>query len=59
MSTKGVAALLSMAGDQGEDRRFALKLMAEYAYGKPQQHVDVTSQGETIKAYVGIDLDRI
>lgn len=37
----------------------ALKLMAEYAYGKPQQHVDVTSQGEQIKAYVGVDLDRV
>ena len=37
----------------------ALKLMAEYAYGKPQQHVDLTSQGEQIKAYVGVDLEKV
>ncbi len=59
MDSKGVSTLLSMAEDQGEDRRFALKVLAEYAYGKPQQHVDVTSQGETIKAYVGVDLGSV
>lgn len=31
---------------EGEPSIQALKLMAEYAYGKPQQHVDVTSQGQ-------------
>ena len=51
--------ILGMLDSDGEDRRFALKLVAEYAYGKPQQHVDVTSQGEVVKAYVGVDLDRV
>ncbi len=38
----------------------ALKLMAEYAYGKPQQHVDVTTQGGPLfKAYVSVDTDRV
>lgn len=59
MDAKGVTTLISMASDEGEDRRFALKVLAEYAYGKPQQHVDVTSQGEQIKAYVGVDLERV
>lgn len=59
MDTKGAARLIQMAEGEGEDCRFALKLLAEYAYGKPQQHVDVTSQGEQIKAYVGVDLDKV
>lgn len=46
-------------GKTESDPMQALKLMAEYAYGKPQQHVDVTSQGETIKAYVGVEIDRV
>jgi hypothetical protein len=33
--------------------------MADHTYGKPQQHVDVTSQGDQIKAYVGVELDRV
>jgi hypothetical protein len=37
----------------------ALKLMCEYAYGKPQQYVDVTTKGEPFKVYVGVDTDRV
>lgn len=59
MDAKGIKRLISMAEGEGEDCRFALRLLAEYAYGKPQQHVDVTSQGETIKAYVGVELDKV
>lgn len=57
----GWERLVSMATSpvEGGDAFPALKLMCEYAYGKPQQHVDVTSQGERFKAYVGVDVDRI
>lgn len=44
---------------ESEDRRYALTKLLEYAYGKPQQHLDVTTGGETIKAYVGVELDRV
>lgn len=56
MDAEGFELLTTMARQPNE---FALRLMAEYAYGKPQQHVDVTSQGETIKAYVGVDLEKV
>lgn len=44
---------------ESEDRRFALTKLLEYAYGKPQQHVDLTTNGPLIKAYVGVDTDRV
>jgi len=56
MDVQGIGHLLNMAAQQNE---FALKLLAEYAYGKPQQHMDITTLGETIKAYVGVDLERV
>lgn len=37
----------------------AVKDILDRGLGKPQQHVDVTSQGEQIKAYVGVDLERV
>ena len=53
--------LVSMAKSpiDGGDAFPALKLMAEYAYGKPQQHVDLTASGPIIKAYIGVDLDKV
>lgn len=36
----GWPTLAVMVRGEGEDRRFAIKLLAEYAYGKPSQHVD-------------------
>ena len=33
--------LLDMLESDGEDRRFALRLLVEYGYGKPAQQVDV------------------
>lgn len=60
MDERGLKALIAMAHDEGEDRRFALKLLAEYAYGKPQQHVDVTSDGGPLfKAYQGVDTSKV
>ena len=56
MDSEGFDLLTTMARQRNE---FALRLMAEYGFGRPQQHVDVTSQGEQIKAYVGVDLDRV
>ena len=56
METEGIVILLDMARDHDG---FAVKLLAEYAYGKPQQHMDITTLGETIKAYVGVDLERV
>lgn len=36
------------------------KIILEYCYGRPQNHVDVTSGGESIKIVsVGVDLDKI
>ena len=49
----------TMLKAEGEDRRFAVRMIVEYAYGKPQQHMDITTLGETIKAYVGVDLERV
>jgi HEAT repeat protein len=40
-------------------RLIAIRDVLDRALGKPQQHVDVTSQGEQIKAYVGVDLDKV
>ncbi len=57
---EGVDRLERLA--QSKDDNVALKalmFMVDHAYGKPQQHVDVTSQGETIKAYVGVELDKV
>ena len=62
MDQEGFDILVNMARaktPESEDRRYALTKLIEYAYGKPQQHVDVTSQGEQIKAYVGVELDRV
>ena len=33
----------------------ALKLMAEYAYGKPQQSVDLQTHGPLVKVIAGVD----
>lgn len=42
-----------------QDALPALKLIAEYAFGKPQQHMDVTTGGQTlVKAYMNVDLDQ-
>jgi hypothetical protein len=36
------------------------KILLEYCYGRPQNHIDVTSGGEAIKIVsVGVDLDKI
>lgn len=40
----------------GNDNK-AAELYLAYALGKPQQLIDVTSNGETLKAYVGISPD--
>src|SRR5438105_1293504 len=56
MDSRGVARLIRMAEMDHFD---SLKLLAEYAYGKPTKYVDVTSAGETIKAYVGVELDKV
>jgi hypothetical protein len=37
----------------------AVRDILDRGLGKPQQHVDVTSQGEQIKAYVGVQLDKV
>lgn len=47
-------------GETDEPSLPALRLMAEYAYGKPQQHVDVTSQGQSfIKKVQAEDYDAV
>lgn len=33
--------IVSMLDEGGEDRRFALRLLVEYGYGKPTQPVDI------------------
>ena len=55
----GRQVIESMLKAEGEDRRFAVRMIVEYAYGKPQQHMDITTLGETIKAYIGVDLERV
>jgi hypothetical protein len=55
----GRQVIQQMLEAEGEDRRFAVRLIVEYAYGKPQQHMDITTLGESIKAYVGVDLERV
>jgi hypothetical protein len=56
MDREGIGILLDMA--RARDG-FAVKLLAEYAYGKPQQHVDLTTGGQPlIKAYIDLELDR-
>jgi len=37
----------------------AASLILSYVDGKPTQQVDLTSNGETFKAYVGVDTDRV
>ena len=39
MQQEGIELLIDMARKRDG---FALKLLAEYAYGKPQQHVDIS-----------------
>lgn len=39
VDAEGVEGLFVMARGEGEDRRFALKLLLEYAYGKPTQPI--------------------
>ncbi len=57
MEREGIDQLLKMA-QRGD--AFALRTLAEYGFGKPQGHVDVTTGGEPmIKAYVGVDLDAV
>ncbi len=60
VDNEGFRLLQSMLkGEPGsEDRRYALTKLLEYGYGKPQQHVDLTSGGQPlIKALRGDDLD--
>ena len=55
MDKEGFSLLTEMAREPNE---FALRLMAEYAYGKPQQHVDLTSGGESlIKPVLNADFE--
>lgn len=57
IENKGMTALEDMITGEGEDRRFAIKIVLEYGYGKPTQNVDLTSGGlPLIKALVGDDL---
>ena len=37
----------------------AASLILSYVDGKPAQQLDLTSNGETFKAYVGVDTDRV
>jgi len=37
----------------------AVKDILDRGLGRPQQHVDVTSAGEQIKAYVGVEIDKV
>lgn len=55
MDRQGVGTLISMASSEGEDRRFALKLLAEYAYGKPTQPVSGDSDAPPVQVSVTFD----
>jgi hypothetical protein len=56
----GRQVIQAMLDADGEDRRFAVRLIVEYAYGKPQQYVDVTTGGQPlIKAYIDLELDQV
>ncbi len=47
-------------GDSDAVKLAAVKDILDRGVGKPQQHVDVTSQGEPLfKAYVGVDVDKV
>lgn len=67
MDREGLTLLVELARRPNTDQAFALKLLAEYGFGKPQAHVDVTTggvgmyeQGGEIKAYgSSLDLDRV
>lgn len=63
IDAEGFEILVSMMTSglrESEDRRYALTKLLEYAYGKPQQHVDVTSQGESfIKKVQAEDYDAV
>lgn len=63
MDKEGLEILLGMMRnkrDESEDRRYAIKMLMEYAYGKPQQYMDVTSAGASIsKAYVDVDIEKV
>src|SRR6266581_4593032 len=55
MDAEGFGLLVALAKQPSE---FALKLLAEYGYGKPQQHVDLTTGGQPlIKALEPGDLE--
>lgn len=56
IENKGMSALEDMITGEGEDRRFAIKIVLEYGYGKPTQNVDVTGGIALIKALVGDDM---
>jgi hypothetical protein len=56
MEAEGLDLLLGMAREPNE---FALKLLTEYAYGKPQQTVDMNVQGEQVLYIRGIDPDKL
>ncbi len=73
--TEQFERLLEETGEDGQPnkRRFAeavfdlavggnaaaASLILSYVDGKPAQQVDLTSNGETFKAYIGVDTDRV
>lgn len=62
MDERGFAILTGMLDNgipESEDRRYAMTKLIEYAYGKPQQHVNLESNGPLIKAYIGVDTERV
>lgn len=56
---KILVAMMRNDMPESEDRRYAITKLLEYAYGKPQQNVDLTASGPIIKAYIGVDLDKV
>lgn len=53
-----LAALTDTPDDPGVSLQ-ALKMIAEYAYGKPQQHVDVSQTGRLVVALSNVDIDLV
>jgi hypothetical protein len=63
---EGFEELIRLARRAGVDQFHALRLLVEYAYGRPQLSVDITSGGAgwyelngVVKRYDGIDIDRV
>lgn len=67
--TAAIAALVEPAlqelgrivrgGDSDNVKLGAIKEVLNRFLGLPQQHVDVTTNGPLIKAYIGVDLDKV